>query len=170
VAAKYAKLPRTNATTSGVWVIGRIYVEGQKDLQNVMDLWSKFKIEPVNPGQKKPTMLASTATTAYNLMGKPEPADIGRPNATTAFVAMAGMIKAFPPVKEDMFNLTKAARAVNLDLLRGFDQPRVNAAQAAVYTAGYQLGINCMNSFVVSGQSGKPFKYGWTVSGLFMLM
>jgi hypothetical protein len=162
--SKFAGLPRTTAPTLGVWVLGRMYVANQQDLPNVLKLWSQFKIEPVNAGDSKPTLLYSTANKAFSLMGKPGPADIGKANSTAAFVALAGLLKTLPPPKQQLANLTKAARAVNLDLLRGFDQPRVSPAQAAVYTAGYQLSFSCIEGFLASGALGKSFKYGWTVS------
>jgi hypothetical protein len=78
---------------------------------------------------------------------------------------MAGLLKAFPPPKGQLVNLTKAARAVNIDLVKGFNQARYNKAQAGVFTAGYQLGFQCMHGYLAVTGFGKAFKYGWTVSG-----
>jgi hypothetical protein len=56
-----------------------MYVSNQADLPNVLKLWGEFKIQPVNPGQGKPTMLTSTTSTAFNMMGSQGQLTLARP-------------------------------------------------------------------------------------------
>jgi hypothetical protein len=165
--AQYARLPRGNATTNGTWVIGRMYVTNKTDVPNVADLWKQFKVTPVYPERGTATQLFSTANQAYTIMGKPEPAAIGAANASAAYVALAGLMATFPPPLSQLPNVTKALAAMGLNLRSGFSQAKLSAAQSAAMTTGYQLGFNCLESFLQAGNLGVPFKYGWsaTVNG-----
>jgi len=161
--AAYEKLPRANSTTDGTWIIGRVYVAGEPDVPNVLKLWDQFKVEPISKGPNA-TKVADVTSKAFGLMGKHAPAAIGQANASAAYVAFAGLVKAFPPPPNQLPNISQAAKVVGLDWAAGFNQRSFTPAQRAVFTAGYNLGFSCINSYILSGNLGKQFKYGWSAT------
>jgi hypothetical protein len=162
--AEYAKLPRANATTDGTWIIGRIYTFGQSDVPNVLKLWEQFKVRPVYKERPKATKVSTTVKQAFEAMGEPPPVEIGIINATAAYVALAGMVKAFPPPAEQLPNIKAAAKAVGLVWAKGFHQSAFNAEQQGVFTAGLQLGYSCIKNYILAGDLGRIAKYGWSAT------
>jgi len=51
-----------------------------------------------------------------------------------------------------------------LDWVKGFSQSRFSADQQATFTAGFKLGFSCINSYIIAGNLGKVFKYGWAAT------
>lgn len=84
-------------------------------------------------------------------------------DATSAFVAIAGLSKAFPaPPRTD----APAKLASKLGLTgQGFEQPKLSAAQQAVLNAGFVVGQACINAYAVGGELGVSLPTGWSEWG-----